>query len=251
MPTHIALPEEKDMPDGTGIIAHRGYNGWYPENTYRSFDEALTLDVAGVECDVNLTKDGHVVVIHDQTVDRTSEGTGAVGEMTLEELRALNFGTAQDPQRIMLLSELVELVESYPGKQLLIETKHPSPFGARLEESVAEVLRTRKMDADPRMSLISFNPEAIARFRALLPALQSFLLLEPADVLPQSLADATGYGPSIRQARMEADFFDGVDSPSYVWTVNLPKDMAWCRDHGVELMATDLPEMALEVMSQS
>ena len=49
---------------------------------------------------------------------------------------------------------------------------------------------------------------------------------------------------------MEADFFAGLDSPSYVWTVNLPKDMAWCREHGVELMATDLPELALEVLAQ-
>ncbi|QRP61031.1 glycerophosphodiester phosphodiesterase [Corynebacterium minutissimum] len=239
------------MSDHTGIIAHRGYNGWYPENTHRSFDEALKLDVAGVECDVNLTKDGEVVVIHDQTVDRTSDGSGAVGDMTLKELRALNVGTTEDPQRIMRLDELLDLVESYPGKQLLIETKHPSPFGARLEESVAEVLRNRRLDADPRFSLISFNPEAIARFRNLLPSLQSFLLLEPEEGLPQSREGATGFGPSIRQARSEADFFGGVECPTYVWTVNLPKDMAWCRDNGVELMATDLPELALEVLSRS
>jgi len=239
------------MSDRTGIIAHRGYNGWYPENTRRSFEEALKLDVAGVECDVNLTKDGEVVVIHDLTVDRTSNGSGAVGDMTLKELRELNVGTTEEPQRIMLLDELLDLVESYPDKQLLIETKHPSPFGARLEESVAEVLRNRQLDADQRFSLISFNPEAIARFRNLLPSLQSFLLLEPEDVRPASREGATGFGPSIRQARSEADFFAGAESPLYVWTVNLPKDMAWCRDNGVELMATDLPELALEVLSHS
>lgn len=236
------------MADRIGIIAHRGYNGWFPENTYRAFEEALKLDVAGVECDVNLTKDREVVVIHDQTVDRTSDGTGSVGDMTLEKLRTLNFGTHEDHQRILLLDELVDLIESYPGKQLLIETKHPSPFGARLEESVAEVLRNRHLDADPRFSLISFNPEAIARFRNLLPSLRSFLLLEPDAGLPDSLEGASGFGPSIRQARLEADFFAGVDSQSYVWTVNLPKDMEWCRNNGVELMATDLPELALDVV---
>ncbi|OFQ55382.1 glycerophosphodiester phosphodiesterase [Corynebacterium sp. HMSC074H12] len=230
------------------MIAHRGYNGWFPENTYRAFEEALKLEVAGVECDVNLTKDGEVVVIHDQTVDRTSDGTGSVGDMTLEELRTLNFGTDEDPQRILLLDELVDLIESYPGKQLLIETKHPSPFGARLEESVAEVLRNRHLDADPRFSLISFNPEAIARFRNLLPSLRSFLLLEPDAGLPDSLEGASGFGPSIRQARLDADFFADVDSHSYVWTVNLPKDMEWCRNNGIELMATDLPELALDVV---
>lgn len=236
------------MADRIGIIAHRGYNGWFPENTYRAFEEALKLDVAGVECDVNLTKDGEVVVIHDQTVDRTSDGTGSVGDMTLEELRTLNFGTDEDPQRILLLDELVDLIESYPGKQLLIETKHPSPFGARLEASVAEVLRNRHLDADPRFSLISFNPEAIARFRNLLPSLRSFLLLEPDAGLPDSREGASGFGPSIRQARLDADFFADVDSHSYVWTVNLPKDMEWCRNNGIELMATDLPELALDVV---
>lgn len=239
------------MSECPGIIAHRGYNGWYPENTVRSFEEALKLDVAGVECDVNLTKDGEVVVIHDQTVDRTSNGAGAVGDMTLEELRTLNFGTHGDPQRIMLLDELVDLVMSYPGKQLLIETKHPSPFGARLEESVAEVLRGRQLDADPRFSLISFNPEAIARFRHLLPSLRSFLLLEPDEGVPETLEGATGFGPSIHQVRRDAGFFADVDAPSYVWTVNLPKDMEWCRENGVSLMATDLPELAIDVLSRS
>lgn len=65
------------------------------------------------------------------------------------------------------------------------------------------------------------------------------------------LEGATGFGPSIHQARRDADFFGGVDAPSYVWTVNLPKDMAWCRENGVSLMATDLPELAVDVLSRS
>ena len=84
-----------------------------------------------------------------------------------------------------------------------------------------------------------------------MPSLRSFLLLEPDAGLPDSLEGASGFGPSIRQARKEADFFCGVDSPSYIWTVNLPKDMVWCRDNGIELMATDLPELAFDVLLRS
>ena len=95
----------------TGIIAHRGFNGLYPENTRRAFEEALKLDIAGIECDVNLSQDGEVVVIHDLTVDRTSDGSGEVGQMTLDELRQLNVGTEDDPQQILQLDELLDLLE--------------------------------------------------------------------------------------------------------------------------------------------
>lgn len=228
----------------TGIIAHRGNNGYAPENTPAAFTQALALDIAGVECDVNMTKDGHVVVIHDLTVDRTSNGTGAVAEMELAQLRELNFGTEDDPQRIMLLDELLKLVAEHPGKRVLIETKHPSPFGARLEEAVAEIVRARGMDGGEQVACISFNPEAIRRFRTLLPQVPSYLLCDPAAELPTDLHGASGLGPSVRQAKAAR-----MDQPAYVWTVNLPREMLWCREHGVELMATDLPQLAVDTLS--
>ena len=169
----------------TGIIAHRGLNGLYPENTRRSFEEALKLDIVGIECDVNLTKDGGVVVIHDLSVDRTSDGTGEVGDMTLDELRRLNVGTERDPQQIMTLDELLDLVCEHPGKHILIETKHPSPFGAALEEAVARVLRARGLEADERVHLISFNPEAIERFQRLHPAFKD---LKPEEMIEVGLS---------------------------------------------------------------
>lgn len=235
----------------TGIIAHRGLNGLYPENSRRSFDEALKLDIVGIECDVNLTADGEVVVIHDQSVDRTSDGTGEVAEMTLEELRELNFGTPEDPQTIMTLEELLQLLDEYPGKHILIETKHPSPFGERLEAAVADVLRARGMESDARVHLISFNPEAIERFQRLLPALETFLLLDPEPLLtgrgdvPFEQVGNCGAGPSIWQAQTEPSLFDAHER-TYVWTVNLPKEMLWLKAQGASLIGTDLPHIAVE-----
>ena len=227
----------------TGIIAHRGFNGLYPENTLRSFEEALKLDIAGIECDVNLTADGQVVVIHDLTVDRTSDGSGEVAQMPLDELRQLNIGTEDDPQQIMLLDELLDLLEQYPGKHILIETKHPSPFGAALEEAVADVLRGRGMEADERVHLISFNPEAIQRFHRLLPELETFLL---ADDSFAPVGDC-GAGPSVRMAKAHPELLGG-EFRTYVWTVNLPKDMIWLQQHGASLIGTDLPHIALETL---
>lgn len=227
----------------TGIIAHRGFNGLYPENTRRAFEEALKLDIAGIECDVNLTADGQVVVIHDLTVDRTSDGSGEVAQMPLDELRQLNIGTEEDPQQIMLLDELLTLLDQYPGKHILIETKHPSPFGAALEEAVADVLRANGMEADERVHLISFNPEAIQRFHRLLPELETFLL---ADDSFAPVGDC-GAGPSVRLAKAQPELLDGRVR-TYVWTVNLPRDMVWLQQHGASLIGTDLPHIALETL---
>lgn len=238
----------------TGIIAHRGLNGLYPENTRRSFEEALKLDIVGIECDVNLTCDGYVVVIHDLSVDRTSDGTGNVGDMTLEEIRQLNFGNENEPQQIMLLDELLQLVDEYPGKHILIETKHPSPFGEKLEEAVAEVLRARGMESDERVHLISFNPEAIERFQRLVPDVETFLLIDPASLrdgdtsIGFTQVGACGAAPSIWQAKAEPEILHD-DWRTYVWTVNLPKDMLWLQSHGATLIGTDLPHIAAEVLA--
>ena len=227
-----------------GIIAHRGFNGLYPENTRRAFEEALKLDIVGIECDVNLSKDGQVVVIHDLTVDRTSDGTGEVAQMTIDELRMLNVGTDDDPQQIMLLDELLDLLDRYPGKHILIETKHPSPFGEALEEAVADVLHSRGMERDPRVHLISFNPEAVKRFQRLLPDLETFLL---ADRKFSPVGDC-GAGPSVGLAKAQPELLDGRFR-TYVWTVNLPKDMLWLQQHGASLIGTDLPHIALETLA--
>lgn len=227
----------------TGIIAHRGFNGLYPENTRRAFEEALKLDIAGIECDVNLSKDGQVVVIHDLTVDRTSNGSGEVAQMPIDELRALNVGTEDDPQQIMLLDELLDLVDQYPGKHILIETKHPSPFGAALEEAVADVLRARGMEADERVHLISFNREAIERFNRLLPELETFLLADDSF----APVEDCGAGPSVRLAQAQPELLGG-QLRTYVWTVNLPRDMLWLQKHGASLIGTDLPHIALDCL---
>ena len=74
------------------IIAHRGASGYAPENTMAAFEKALEMGAEGIELDVHLTADGEIVVIHDHTIDRTSDGKGVVGALTLEEIRKYDFG---------------------------------------------------------------------------------------------------------------------------------------------------------------
>ncbi len=109
------------------VAAHRGWRSAYPENTIAAFQAALDLGVDQIETDVRITKDGELVLIHDETVDRTTDGTGYVREKTLEELQSLDagirFGEEFRGMRISTLRDLMELVKDHPTMTLDLELK--------------------------------------------------------------------------------------------------------------------------------
>ena len=108
------------------IFAHRGASGNFPENTIAAFKEAARLPVYGVEFDVHMTADGELVVIHDESIDRTSNGTGYVKDMSLAELKTYDFGSWFSPdfqgETIPTLSEVLDVFDSTDHK-LNIELK--------------------------------------------------------------------------------------------------------------------------------
>src|SRR4029077_7981507 len=125
------------------VVAHRGASADRPEHTLAAYELALQQGAEGVECDVRLTRDGHLVCVHDRRVDRTSNGSGLVSEMTLEQLRAFDYGTWHDSWRpdgtqgdtgLLTLEALVRLVLDWrrPVK-VFIETKHPVRYGSLVE----------------------------------------------------------------------------------------------------------------------
>ena len=118
------------------VAAHRGWKAKYPENTLEAFSAALTLDVDQLETDVRVTKDGALVLVHDTTVDRTTNGSGNVCDFTLAELRQLRTeGGCQIPT----LEELMELVKDHPTITLDIELKeYPTPGREELAYSVCD-----------------------------------------------------------------------------------------------------------------
>ena len=109
------------------VAAHRGNSRWFPENTLPAFESAFTLPVDQMEIDLHMTKDGEIVMIHDHTVDRTTDGTGLVREKTLEEIRALDAGSWKGEQfrgeKIPLFREFLELVKDYPEMTVNVELK--------------------------------------------------------------------------------------------------------------------------------
>jgi glycerophosphoryl diester phosphodiesterase len=158
------------------VIAHRGDSARLPENTLASFASALEIGADLVEFDVQLSKDGHVVVVHDATVDRTTDGAGRVTDMTMAELRRLSagyparFGDAHRGERIPTLAEVLGLLRD--RAMGLIEIKHDSVTadaeGGIEAHTVAEV---RKAGMEKQVALISFSRTALVRCRDLAPAI--------------------------------------------------------------------------------
>ena len=113
------------------VAAHRGFSAKYPENTMPAFRAAIDLGVDQIETDVRITKDGVLVLVHDGLVDRTSNGTGVVHDMTLAELRELDFGSWKGEEfkgeKIVTLTELFELVKDLPDITLDLELKEYAP----------------------------------------------------------------------------------------------------------------------------
>ena len=133
-PTH-----HKDQPL---IIAHRGASGYAPENTLSAIDFAMKSDAQMIEIDVHLSKDGHVIVIHDETVDRTSNGSGKVNEMTLDELRQLDVGSWFSDEfageKMPTLQEVMNMING--EKKLLIEIKSGVKIHPEIDRKVAEAI---------------------------------------------------------------------------------------------------------------
>jgi len=143
-------------------FAHRGGAGEHPENTLASFQSAIDAGCDMVECDVHLTTDGELAVIHDHLLDRTTNGTGLVGAHTLAELRELDAGQGQ---KIPLLEEVFDLVRDRVG--LVIETKqNPVPYPG-LEEKLAAVLREHGMVE--QVNVISFHHRCIRHLKEVAP----------------------------------------------------------------------------------
>ncbi|MEW9667402.1 glycerophosphodiester phosphodiesterase [Ammoniphilus sp. 3BR4] len=148
------------------IFAHRGASHIYPENTLPSFKEAIRRGANGLELDVQLSKDGHPVVIHDESLNRTTNGTGLVKHCTLRELKELSAGAWFHPRhahlRIPTLEEVFLGAKKYPVF-LNIEMKNLFIRSENLEERIIQLIL--KYDLTNRVILSSFNPQSIERVK--------------------------------------------------------------------------------------
>ncbi|MDY6871714.1 MAG: glycerophosphodiester phosphodiesterase [Actinomycetota bacterium] len=255
-------PDDVALGGHPFVVAHRGASADRPEHTLAAFELALKEGADGVECDVRLTRDGQLVCVHDRRVDRTSSGTGVVSEMTLAELRELDFGSwhaswrpdaGDDMTDLLTLERLVELVlDWHRPVKLFIETKHPVRYGALVESKVLALLHrfgiATPASADlSRAVVMSFSAAAVWRIRRAAPMLPTVLLGDTSRYLGGGAATtvgATAVGPSIMTLREHPELVDRAAAQGramYCWTVDHYEDVRYCRDLGVAWVATNHP----------
>ncbi len=184
------------------VIAHRGDSAHRPENTLASFASALEIGAAIVEFDVHLSRDGEVVVIHDTTVDRTTDGHGAIKQMSLAEIRRLSagyptrFGSAYRGERVPTLGEVLGLLRDRALAMIEIKPEAVTDDAeGGIEAHVVEEVRRARMEKE--VALISFDRRALLRCRAMAPEIVRGHLFHEKATVGEMLAGAREVGSEI------------------------------------------------------
>lgn len=250
---------------GTLVFAHRGASAALPEHTLDAYLLALAQGADGLECDVRLTSDGHLVCVHDRRLERTSNGRGLVSDHTLDQLEQLDFGSwhGGGPAPLLTLDRLLQAVRAVQRPvRLLIETKHPSRQGPRVERALVALLHRHRLATpaadDPlRVTVMSFSALAVRRVRLLAPALPTVQLLQvlppglPVGRLPFGCQIA---GPGIGLVRSRPELVPALRAAGnqvYVWTVNAPADLALVRRQQADGVITDRPAATLAALGRA
>jgi glycerophosphoryl diester phosphodiesterase len=266
------------------VVAHRGASAHRAEHTLAAYALALRQGAGGLECDVRLTRDGHLVCVHDRRVDRTSDGRGVVSTRDLSTLSTLDYGwwhhelphsadelvrepvalpAADRAQRgLLTLDDLLGLVRDVaPATKLFVETKHPVRYGGLVEAKLVALLARHglahpRSKEDSRVVVMSFASRAVRRIRRHAPALPTVLLTRR---IPPARSDgslppwADIAGPDVALLRSDPDYVARCRArghPVYCWTVDDPAELARCRELGVGYLATNSPAAARAALTE-
>ena len=261
-------------PNRPLVIAHRGASEHMPEHTLAAYVQAIDDGADGLEADVRLTADGHLVCVHDRRIDRTSNGEGALSTLELADLESLDFGGWQqaagavelpdqvsaDHSQVLTLERLLELVVDSPRHiQLMVETKHPTRYAGLVERRLVEMLRRFGLDGwvpieEAQVTVMSFSEVALRRVRRLAPGVPLVMLMERIPVayrsgmLPKGVRVAGPGLPVVQAHPHYARRVREAGSRVFVWTVDDPADVELVHRLGVDAIITNRPrEVRLQI----
>lgn len=255
--------------DDVSIIAHAGAQGHAPPNTMAAFEAALALGADTLEMDLQLTADGEVVTIHDGTVDRTTDGTGAVGHLTLDEFQALDAGAnweADDGSTPFAdlgvrHTTFREVLEAFPDTPLVVELK--TDGGEAIIQPVIDLVE--EYDRETDVIVASFDAGYLGPVREQLPDVATNMPeSETYAFYVRTLAGLHPWWSPPGEVFQVPEDFDGrrVVTPRFtraaerlgievqVWTVNEPEQMHRLLDAGAHALITDHPDRVVEVVAE-
>jgi glycerophosphoryl diester phosphodiesterase len=273
-------PGQLRPPERSGplVIAHRGASDEEPEHTLRAYRKAFQHGADGVECDVRLTADHHLVCVHDRKVDRTSDGEGVVSALELARLEEFDWASwktadrpgdtespESDPERghLLTLRRLLDtLVDTRQEVVTLIETKHPTRHGNDVENTLVQVLRMFDLDdgdrpGRPHVRMMSFSNRALQRVHKLAPRLPLVYLVDAAlpaltwdGILPKGVG-AVGLDVRMLRRPKVVEAYQRRGHQVYVWTVDHHDEVDRCLELGVDVIITNRPGHVLRQIRRS
>lgn len=251
-------------------VAHRGGSALAPENTLAAFRQALTLPVDAIELDVQMSRDGHVIVFHDETVERLTDGQGNILDLDLAYLRSLNVaahfsGGWPQPQQMPTLREVLELargkniqvyIEIKPSKRDGVYGRYPG-----IAEAVTrDVLATRMLE---QVLIMSFDWEVLPRVKMLAPGVQTGALVADDIWNPHAttaLSDLAAQARALQCEWINMDyelftpempgFFHASGFQLGIWTVNHQAGLHRLIQAGVDSLTTDRPDLFASMMDE-
>jgi glycerophosphoryl diester phosphodiesterase len=258
------------------VIAHRGASDRIPEHTLAAYVQAIDDGADGLEADVRLTADGHLVCVHDRTIDRTSNGEGVLSTLELSDLRSLDFGgrsnghdpveapdrVSADRSEVLTLERLLELVvDSQRFVRLMVETKHPTRYAGLVERTLVETLRRFGLGAwvppeQAQVTVMSFSHIALRRVRRLAPGVPLVFLMDRVPVpyrsglLPRGVRIA---GPGLDIVKNHPRYVErvhGAGSRVFVWTADHHTDVELLCQLGVDAIITNRPREVRELVDR-
>lgn len=239
----------------TEIWGHRGACAYAPENTLEAFELAAKMGADGVELDVQLTRDGEVVVIHDETIDRVCNGRGLVKEYTLEELKTFSVNRPHPEYadaKIPTLKEVYELLAP-TGLKVNVELKTGYFFYPGIEEKVLEI--AKEMNMEEKVWYSSFNHYSIKRIKELDPSAKIGILYGDGIYSPAEYAKWIG-AEALHPASHNMQYPDYVKNCKeknvkiHVWTVNDTEHIRQVINAGVDAVITNYPDRGVLVRDE-
>jgi len=239
----------------TSVWAHRGASAYAPENTLVAFKKSIDMKADGIELDVQMTKDGQLIILHDETLDRVSNVRGWVKDYTYEELRGINVNKNFPEYGFVNIPTLEELYLLMKDTKLLlnVELKNGIVFYPKMEEKVLEL--TKRMGLEERIIYSSFNHYSILQVKKLDPFAKTGFLYEDGYLdMPQY---AVKYGvEALHPALYNLQYPNFIKECKEkglelrVWTVNEIEDMKYLCNNEIDVMITNYPDVGREVVNE-